>query len=82
LLKSLWPNLPEADLARAFRSGGKIRSELRPQAPAELAGDRATVRCTRITEQVTQFGRQRPVEETKTVRLHKENGRWVISSID
>jgi eukaryotic-like serine/threonine-protein kinase len=82
LLKTVWTTLPEASLAQAFRGKGVIRSQLRPLAPAEITGDRATVRCTRITEQVTQFGRQKPVEETRTVRLRRESGRWVIYGID
>jgi serine/threonine-protein kinase len=82
LLKSVWPGLPQAALAQAFRGRGEIRSHLRPLAPAELAGGHATIRCTRVTEQVTQFGRQKPVEEARTVRLRKENGRWVIYAID
>jgi serine/threonine-protein kinase len=82
LLKTVWPNLPEASLSPVFHAKGGIRSELRPLAPAELAGDRATVRCIRVTEQSTQFGRQKPFEETRTVRLRRENARWVISAID
>jgi hypothetical protein len=81
-LKAIWPRVPEASLAQAFRGKGTIRSQLRPVAPVELAGDRATVRCIRVTEQVTQFGRQKPVEEARTVRLHREDGRWIISAID
>jgi hypothetical protein len=81
-LKTVWPNLPEAALAQVFRGKGEIRSELRPLAPAEFNGDRATVRCMRTTQQVTQFGRQKPVEETRTVRLRRESGRWVIYAID
>jgi serine/threonine-protein kinase len=81
-LKTIWPGLPEASLAQAFRGKGAIRSQLRPVAPVELAGDRATVRCIRVTEQVTPFGRQKPVEEARTVRLYRENGRWIISAID
>jgi len=82
LLKTIWPGLPEASLAEAFRGKGEIRSQLRPLAPAEIAGDHAVVRCTRITEQATQFGRQKPLEESRTVRFRKESGRWIISSID
>jgi hypothetical protein len=82
LLKSVWPTLPEASLAQAFRGRGEIRSQLRPLAQAEITGDRATVRCTRVTEQVTQFGRQKPVEETRTVKLRREGGRWIIYAID
>jgi hypothetical protein len=82
LLKTVWPGLPEAALAQVFRGRGEIRSQLRPLGPAELTGDRAIVRCMRITEQVTQFGRQKPVEEARTVRLKRESGRWVISAID
>jgi predicted Ser/Thr protein kinase len=82
LLRTVWPALPETVLAQAFRASDKIRSQLRPLAPAELTGDRAVVRCTRVIEQVTQFGRQRPVEEPRTVHLRKENGRWLISAID
>jgi hypothetical protein len=82
LLKSVWPNLPEAALTQAFHGKGAIRSELRALAPAELNGDRASVRCTRITEQVTQFGRQKPNEDTRTVRLRRERERWVIYAID
>lgn len=81
-LKVLWPGLPEAALAQAFRGKGTIRSQLRPLAPAELTGDSAMVRCMRITEQNTQFGRQKPVEEPRTVHLRKEAGRWVISAIN
>ena len=81
-LKAIWPGLPEASLTQAFRDKGGIRSQLRPVVPVELAGDRATVRCIRVTEQVTQFGRQKPVEEARTVRLRRENGRWIISAID
>jgi hypothetical protein len=81
-LKAIWPGLPETSLAQAFRDKGGIRSQLRPVAPVELAGDRANVRCIRVTEQVTQFGRQKPVEEARTVRLRRENGRWIISAID
>ena len=36
----------------------------------------------KVTEQATQFGRQKPVEEARTVRLRRENGRWIISAID
>jgi hypothetical protein len=82
LLKSIWPDLPEASFAQAFRGKAGIRSQLRPVAPVELAGDRANVRCTRVTEQATQFGRQRPVEEARTVHLRRENERWIISAID
>jgi hypothetical protein len=82
LLRTVWPDLPEAALAQAFRARGEIHSELRPLASAEFAGDRATVRCMRITQQVTQFGRQKPVEEARTVRLRRESGRWVIYAID
>jgi serine/threonine-protein kinase len=85
LLKTVWPNMPEASLAslaQAFHAKGGIRSQLRLLAPAELAGDRATVRCIRVTEQSTQFGRQKPFEESRTVRLRRENGHWVISAID
>lgn len=82
LLKTVWPTLPEAALAQVFRGGGAIRSQLRLLGPVELSGDRATARCMRITEQVTQFGRQKPVEETRTVRLRRESGRWVIYAID
>jgi serine/threonine-protein kinase len=81
-LKAIWPGLPEASLAQAFRDKGGIRSQLRPLASVELTGDRATVRCIRVTEQVTQFGRQKPVEEARTVRLRRENGHWIISAID
>jgi hypothetical protein len=82
LLKTVWPDLPEAALAQAFHGKGEIRSQLRALAPPELTGDRASVRCLRITEQATQFGRQKPVEEPRTVRLRKESGRWIISAID
>ena len=82
LLKTIWPGLPVASLAQAFRGKGGIHSQLRPVAPVELAGERATVRCIRVTEQATQFGRQKPVEEARTVRLRRENGRWIISTID
>jgi DNA-binding transcriptional regulator YbjK len=82
LLRTVWPDLPQAALAQAFRARGEIHSELRPLASAEFAGDRATVRCMRITQQVTQFGRQKPVEEARTVRLRRESGRWVIYAID
>jgi hypothetical protein len=82
LLKTIWPDLPEASLAQAFRVKGGIHSQLRPAAPVELAGDRANVRCIRVTEQATQFGRQKPFEEARTVRLRRESGRWIISAID
>jgi hypothetical protein len=82
LLKSVWPGLPESTLADAFRGRGQVRSQLRALAPPELAGDHASVRCTRITEQATQFGRQKPLEEPRTVHLRKESGRWIISAID
>jgi hypothetical protein len=81
LLKTVWPDLPAA-LAQALRGRGEIRSQLRPLAPAEFSGDRASISCMRVTEQVTQFGRQKPVEETRTVRLRRESGRWVIYAID
>jgi serine/threonine-protein kinase len=81
LLKSVWPAAPE-NLAQALRGKGVIRSQLRPLALAEITGDGATVHCTRITEQITQFGRQKPVEEIRTVHLHKQDGRWIISGID
>ncbi|HZS54376.1 MAG TPA: protein kinase [Bryobacteraceae bacterium] len=82
LLKTIWPGLPETALARAFRGKGEIRSQLRPLAAAEVIDENATIRCSRVTDQITEFGRQKPVEETRTVHLHKENGRWVISAID
>lgn len=82
LLKSVWPGLPEAALAPVFHSKGVIRSELQPLAAAAVSGDRASVRCTRRTEQVTQFGRQKPVEQVLTVRLEKKAGRWIISAIN
>jgi serine/threonine-protein kinase len=82
LLKTIWPDLPEASLAQAFRVKGGIHSQLRPVAPIEFTGDRANVRCVRVTEQATQFGRQKPFEEARTVRLRRENGRWIISAID
>jgi hypothetical protein len=82
LLKSVWPDLPEAALTQAFRAKGEIRSALNPVAPPELNGNTASIRCKRVTEQVTQFGRQKPVEEARTVRLRKDGGRWVISAID
>jgi hypothetical protein len=82
LLKTVWPNLPETALAPAFRSKGELRQQLRPQSPAEFKGDGAIVPCIRVTEQVTQFGRQKPVEEARTVRLRRENGRWIIYAID
>jgi hypothetical protein len=55
-----------------FRNKGIIRSELQPLAAAEVSGDQAAIRCTRRTEQVTQFGRQTPVEQALTVRLEKK----------
>jgi hypothetical protein len=82
LLKSVWPGLPEAALAPVFRGKGIIRSELRPLAEAEVSGSSASVRCTRRTEQVTEFGRQKPVEQVLTVHLDKKDGRWVISAIN
>jgi hypothetical protein len=82
LLKAVWPTLPLATLAPAFRGSGELRSELRPLAPAEFTGDSASVRCTRITSQATQFGRQKPMEETRSVRFRRENGHWVIYAID
>jgi serine/threonine-protein kinase len=82
LLKSVWPSLPESKLSEAFRGRGEIRSQLRALAPAELTGDRASIRCLRVTEQATQFGRQKPVEDPRTVHLRKESGRWIISAID
>jgi hypothetical protein len=81
LLRSVWPTLPEATLSQAFGKES-VRSQLRALAPAELSGDRASVRCTRITEQVTQFGRKKPLEDTRIVHLRKENDRWVIYAID
>jgi hypothetical protein len=82
LLKTIWPALPEAALKQAFRGKGTIRSQLRPLAAIEIIGERAIVRCMRITEQVTEFGRQKPIEQPRTVHLRKEGGRWVISAID
>jgi hypothetical protein len=83
LLRSVWPKPDqEAALAQAFRSRGEeIRQQLRPIGPIDVAGDNATVRCMRIIQQVGQFGAQKPVEQPKTVRLRKENGRWVIDAI-
>jgi serine/threonine-protein kinase len=82
LLKTVWPNLPESNLSQAFHGKGEIHSQLRPLAAPELSGNQASVRCTRVTQQVTQFGRQKPFEETRTVRLRRDNGRWVIYAID
>lgn len=82
LLKSVWPGLPESALVPVFRSKGIIRSELQPLAAVEVSGDQASVRCTRRTEQVTQFGRQKPVEQILIVRLEKKEGRWRISAIN
>ena len=81
LLKSVWPNLP-AILSQAFRGKEAIRSQLHPLAPPEVTGDRASVRCTRVTEQVTQFGRKKPVEDTPIVRMRRESEHWAIYAID
>ena len=82
LLRRVWPAMPERALGQTFRAKGVIHSQLQPIAAIQVSGDQASVSCMRITEQSTPFGRQRPVRETRMVRLHREAGHWVISAIE
>jgi hypothetical protein len=65
-----------------FRIARSIKLQLTPVAEAELAGDRASVRCRRVMTAADQRGSMPSQDQVVEIRLRKSGNAMVIESIE
>jgi hypothetical protein len=80
----LWPNLQKQQLKKiqdSFKAARAIRMNLQPVGDPAVDGDRASVTCTRLLQYTFDSGAQKPVQDQVTLKLKKQNGLWVLDSV-
>jgi ketosteroid isomerase-like protein len=79
-VREVFPNVPNFEtVRRSFRSFRSIEMTL-SQAQTQISGDAATVRCMRSMTFTDERGRH-PTQGMITMSLHRDQGRWLINSI-
>jgi eukaryotic-like serine/threonine-protein kinase len=83
-LAQVWPTLKKNELKKigdSFKSASSIRMSLKPLADPVIGGDEATVTCSRTLQYTFSQGSPKPLEDQVTIHLRRENGVWVLQSV-
>ena len=83
-LAQIWPTLKKGDFKKienSFKNASSIRLALRPINDPVIAGDSATITCSRVLEYTLPQGSPKPLEDTITLRMRRQNGVWVLESV-
>jgi eukaryotic-like serine/threonine-protein kinase len=78
----IWPGCTRKDIEKVFKEAVAVSIKFQPSAPPEISGELASVVCSRA--RVTTYKGSPPLtgNDTVTIHLRKQNGKWRIDSIN
>jgi hypothetical protein len=78
----IWPGCPRKDFEKEFKDALAISMKFQPSAPPEISGELASVVCSRSRVTTYKGIPPRTWNDTVTIHLRKQNGKWRIDSIN
>jgi serine/threonine-protein kinase len=79
----LWPSLPKDQfkkLQESFKNASSVRMSLQALEPT-INGDHASISCARSMQWTFKGSAAPPVQDRISMKLSKQNGTWVIESV-
>jgi hypothetical protein len=78
---AIWSGCPRKDIKKVFQEAVSVSMKFQPLAPPEIVNDVASVVCNRVRATTYKGSAALTGNDTVTVVLSKQNGKWRIDSI-
>jgi len=81
-LCGIWPSCPRKIIEDGFKNAVTVSMKYQPSGPPVVSGDVAVVACTRVRDTLLKGSGHSGGTDLVTVHLRKQNGKWLVDSIN